>query len=211
MDNTAKLGLFKIISEGSVAAGVRRIEAVTGQGVLDAFDVANTILTEAAAALKASGTSDMARRAAQIALELKEKDKEIERLNNRLTNAWVKDLLKNAKDVQGIKVIGAAFTGANADMLRNLCDQFKGDGLDLVAVVAGIQEEKGTVSFACACTKGAMAKGAHAGNIVREVAKIAGGSGGGRPDRAMAGGKDITKVDEALNALNDILEAQLSK
>ena len=153
----------------------------------------------------------MARRAAQAALELKEKDKEIERLNNRLANTWGESLLKNAKEVQGIKVIGAAFTGANADMLRNLCDRFKDDGSDLVAVVAGIQEDKGTVSFACVCTKDAMAKGAHAGNIVREVAKIAGGSGGGRPDRAMAGGKDITKVDEALNALTSIVEAQLSK
>lgn len=211
VDNTSKLGLFKIVSEGSVAAGVRRIEAVTGQGVLEAFDQVNLILTQAALALKASGTGDMARRAAQAALELKEKDKEIERLNNRLANTWGESLLKNAKEVQGIKVIGAAFTGANADMLRNLCDRFKDDGSDLVAVVAGIQEDKGTVSFACVCTKDAMAKGAHAGNIVREVAKIAGGSGGGRPDRAMAGGKDITKVDEALNALTSIVEAQLSK
>lgn len=144
--------------------------------------------------------------------ELKEMKRERDSLKSQMAGQQIEGLFSKAREVRGIKVISAAFTGTGADAVRSMCDQCKGmvQG-SAVIVLAGMDETAGSVSIGCACTAEAVSKGAHAGNIVREVAAICGGRGGGRPDMAMAGAKDLTKVDDAINSVDEILDKQLSK
>ncbi len=209
VDNTAKLGLFHIVSESSVAAGVRRIEAVTGKGVLALLDVYHSVMARAADAMKTGNIEEIADKAAQLSADLRRSQKELEAAKARLASLKVEGLFSDAKVVGGIKVIAAAFTGTGADAVRAMCERCRDAGEDLVAVLAGIQEDTGSVSFACCCTPGAVKRGAHAGNIVRQVAQICGGKGGGRPDMAMAGGKELSRVDDAINSVDEILAAML--
>ena len=197
-DNTGKLGLFKIVSESSVAAGVRRIQAVTGKNVLKYIDEKNELIYSAADALKLGNASQLANKAASVAAELKAKEKEIEALKAEMAKAQSASLLDNATAVAGIRIISADIGEGGAEKVRAMLDSAKDFGDDIIMIAASVVTEKGTVSFGCMCGKNAIAKGAHAGNIVREIAKIAGGSGGGKPDSAMAGGKDISKVSEAV-------------
>ena len=212
VDNTAKLGLFHILSETSVASGVRRIEAVTGTGVLTRIREAQETLERTAAALKANGPEDLERRAAQLMGELKEKKREYDSLKSQMAGQQIEGLFSKAREVQGIKVIAAAFTGTQADAVRSMCDQCRSrvQG-NAVIVLAGMDESTGSVSIGCACTPGAVERGAHAGQIVREVAAVCGGRGGGRPDMAMAGAKDLSRVDDAINSVDEILEKLLVK
>ena len=204
--NTGNLGLFKIISESSVASGVRRIEAYTGKGALDYVKKTELALARTAAALKCN-SADVCDRAAAVTAELKTKEKEIEKLKGEIAAAKAGELFTEAGSFNGISVKTADLGEADANALRTMLDSAKAD--DAVIVVAGKNSEKGTCSFACACGKAAIAKGAHAGNIVREVAKLAGGNGGGKPDSAMAGGKDPTKIAEALAAVAGIAGAMI--
>ena len=142
---------------------------------------------------------------------MKDKQNQVDALQSKLAAQKVAALLDNSKEICGVKCVAAALTGVSSDSLRKMCDQFKDSQPNMVAVIAGINEEKGTVTFSACCGKEAVKKGAHAGNLVREVAKVAGGSGGGRPDSAMAGGKDLTKIDEALLIVDNVLEKQLNK
>ena len=203
--NTGEIGLFKIISESSVASGVRRIEAVTG---LNALQYVNKMLANAAAAaavLKCGTVDALPEKAAAVTAELKAAEKETEKLKGELAAQKAGDLFTTVGEFNGVTVKTADMGEADANALRTMLDSAKDD--DSVIVVAGKNSEKGTCSFACACGKNAVAKGAHAGNIVREVAKVAGGAGGGKPDSAMAGGKDITKLPDALNAVKEIVAA----
>ena len=209
VDNTGKLGLFKIVSESSVAAGVRRIQAVTGKNFIKYIDDKNEIIRNAADALKASVGSLLANKAQQVAAELRAKDKEIETLKAQIAKAQSASLLDNATEVNGIKIIASDIGEGGAEKVRSVLDSAKDFGDDIIMIAASVVKEKGTVSFGCMCGKGAIAKGAHAGNIVREIAKIAGGSGGGKPDSAMAGGKDITKVSEAVSKSTEIASSFL--
>ena len=206
VDNTAKLGLFRIISESSVAAGVRRIEAVTGANVINLINHYKELIDETAAALKAQNAEDIARRAAQITSELKESEKANERLESKLAAGKINEMLNGAKAVGNVRVITAEIKGS-ADELRKMADTVKAENSDMVAVFAGVNGEK--VTFCAACGKDAVASGAHAGNLVRQVAQIAGGNGGGKPDSAMAGGKDISKIAEALAAVENIVKTQV--
>ena len=208
-DNTGKLGLFKIVSESSVAAGVRRIQAVTGKNVLKYIDEKNELIYSAADALKLGNASQLAAKTAAVAAELKAKEKEIEALKAEMAKAQSASLLDNATEVNGIKIISADIGEGGAEKVRAMLDSAKDFGDDIIMVAASVVKEKGTVSFGCMCGKGAIAKGAHAGNIVREIAKLAGGSGGGKPDSAMAGGKDITKVAEAVSKAAEIASSFL--
>ncbi|MDO4154230.1 MAG: alanine--tRNA ligase [Clostridia bacterium] len=209
VDNTGKIGLFKIVSESSVAAGVRRIQAVTGKNVLKYVEKTNALISDAAAALKVANPQDLVRRATAVATELKEKDREIQKLQAEINNIKTAGLMAGAVDVNGVQLVVYYAGEAGADALRSMAETARDSAPNTVAVIAGTNAEKGTVSFACACSKDAIAKGAHAGNIVREVAKIAGGNGGGKPDMAMAGGKDASKVDDALMRADEILRNML--
>ena len=209
VENTGKIGLFKIVSESSVAAGVRRIQAVTGKNVLKYIDEKNELLNTTAAALKVGNVSALPQKAVATANEIKAKDKEIASLKAEINSFKTAGLMAGAVDVNGVQLIVYYAGEEGADALRSMAETAKDSAPNTVAVIAGTNAEKGTVSFACACGKEAIAKGAHAGNIVREVAKIAGGNGGGKPDMAMAGGKDASKIDDALMRADEILRNML--
>lgn len=207
--NTANLGLFKIVSEASVAAGVRRIQAVTGGGVLSYIDNLNSVLSSAAIALKAANVADVEKRAVSVANELKEKDREIDSLTAQLTNLRSGSLFDSAAEVGGLEVIAVNAGEVSVDELRQLSDKAKAKGENIVSVIAAVNKEKGSANFAASCGKDAIAKGVKAGDVVRAVAKLAGGNGGGKPDFAMAGAKDITKVDEAVSAVTEIVASMI--
>ncbi len=208
--NTGSIGLFKIVSESSVASGVRRIEAVTGNNVMKYIDKSNELIAETAKNLKLTNYHELASRAAALSAELKEKEREIASLEAEIAASKTADLMKDAKQIGGVRLVTADIGEAGADALRSLCDKALESGDDIIAVFAGKNAEKGTASFACRVGKKAIECGAHAGNIVREVARVAGGAGGGKPDSAMAGAKDVSKIPEALKKASDIVSAMLA-
>ncbi|MBO4877159.1 MAG: alanine--tRNA ligase [Ruminococcus sp.] len=203
VSNAAQIGLFKIVSESSVAAGVRRIEAVTGTGVLELLNGYKDSISRAAKALKLANVTELPEKCAAVAAELKEKDKKLESLNQQIANAKTSALFDNAKTVDGIKLVSARMDGTAPDALRKLGDSVKDKEEAIIALFAAVNGEKGTLY--CVCTKDAVAKGGNAGKIVREAAAVTGGKGGGKPDGAMAGAGDITKIDEALAKFEEIV------
>ena len=207
--NTGSIGLFKIVSESSVASGVRRIEAVTGNNIMKYIDKNNELIAETAKNLKLTNYHELASRAAALSAELKEKEREISSLEAEIAASKTADLMKDAKQIGGVRLVTADIGEAGADALRSLCDKALESGDDIIAVFAGKNAEKGTASFACRVGKKAIECGAHAGNIVREVARVAGGAGGGKPDSAMAGAKDDSKIPEALKKASEIVGAML--
>lgn len=205
--STGKLGLFKIISESSVAAGVRRIEAVTGTGVLDYIDEKNALIFGAANAMKLTNVAELDKKAASLSADYKALEKQVQALESELASINAKGMLDNAKMVGNVKLIVSSVPGLAGGDLRKMADSAAEADADVVAVFASVAGDK--LSFACACGANAVKSGAHAGNIVKGVAAIAGGSGGGKPDSAMAGGKDIAKVDEALKSAEEILSGMV--
>ena len=206
LDNTAKAGAFKIIGEASVAAGVRRIEAVTGKAVLDYLNERQKLLTEAAAALKTS-PNELSAKIEQTVGELRTMTKKIDKLNSRVASMQMVDLLNVSRDVKGVNVVATKLEDATAEVLRTMGDSIKEKAPNMVAVLSAVND--GKVSLLCVCGAEAVKKGVHAGKIIKEVAKMVGGGGGGRPDSATAGGKQPEKLEEALEAVNNIVEALL--
>ena len=204
VSNTSEIGLFKIVSETGVAAGIRRIEAVTGMGVLEELKKAESVIAETAQNLKC-GIGDVAKKASSVVAEIKTLESKIESLNAKLAGSAADDIMNNAKEINGITVVCGRVDGANIDALRNLGDGFKQKLASGVIVLAS--SDNGKVSIVSMATKEAIERGAHAGNIVREVAKICGGGGGGKPESAQAGAKDASKIEEALNAVYSIIES----
>ena len=207
--NTGNIGLFRIVSESSVAAGVRRIEGVTGLGVINYLNSREELIHNAASAMKLGNVNELANKAAALTQDLKAKEKELEELKAEIAKQKAGSLFDNCKEIGAVKLITANIGEADAGALRSMVDGAKDKGDNIVVIFAAEQSAKGTCSFACYCGKDAIANGAHAGNIVREVAQIAGGSGGGKPDSAMAGGKDISKIAEALEKAEEIVKAKL--
>ncbi|MBR2876473.1 MAG: alanine--tRNA ligase, partial [Clostridia bacterium] len=205
--NTGNIGLFRIVSESSVAAGVRRIEGVTGTGVINYLNSREELIANAASNMKLANINDLAAKAASLTQELKAKEKELEELKAEIAKQKAGNLFDNIKEIGSYKLITANLGEADANALRSMLDSSKDKGDDIVVVLAAEQPQKSTCSFACYCGKSAIANGAHAGNIVRAVAQVAGGSGGGKPDSAMAGGKDISKISEALAKAEEILKS----
>jgi len=205
--NTARLGLFKIKSETSVASGVRRIEGVTGANVLSMLRDNIDTINSAAAAMKLGNPAELVRRSAQLVADIKDRDRQIEQLGSKLAGMQTESMMSGAVEVKGVSVITAKLSGVSADDLRTMGDKVKDKNACSVAVFASVNGEKASL-FACA-GKDAIAKGANAGAIVKAVAQLTGGNGGGKPDAAMAGAKDISKIDEALAAVTGILSDML--
>ena len=206
-DNTAKIGLFKIVSESSVAAGVRRIEGVTGLGVLGLIAEKDALITDTAKALKAQNPTDMAHRAEALTAELSAAKREIDALNGKLAAGKLDTLLAEAKTVGAVRLITADLGETALDAVRSLCDALRDKAPDAVAVFA--VENGGKLNFVSACGKEAVAHGAHAGNLLKAVSAITGGKGGGRPDSATSGGRDLDKIPDALAAAGEILAGML--
>ncbi len=207
VSNTAKIGLFKIISESSVAAGVRRITATTGFGVLNLLNKQEALILDTAKELKVQNTSDIAKRAAALQTEIRDCKKEIEAINSKLASSKLDDIMAGAKEVGSVRLVTARLDGMTTDTARSLSDDLKANNANLVSVLAVVAD--GRLSFIVSCGKDAVAAGAHAGKIASAVSAITGGKGGGRPDSAMAGGKDIAKIDEALTNAESVLADQI--
>lgn len=203
VDNTAKIGLFKIVSESSVASGVRRIVGVTGKGVLSLIKQKDALIAETAKTLKVSNPADIALRAAQISTELSERKKEVESLNSKLASGRVDEILSSASDIGAFKVASADLGAMGADAARSLADKLRDKCPQIVAVLAIHSGDK--MNFIAVCGPDAVKAGAHAGKIAGAVAAICDGRGGGKPDSAMSGGKDVSKIPEALSAVNTIV------
>ncbi len=206
VSNSGELGLFKIVSESSVAAGVRRITAVTGLGLMIYLNANETLVKCAAAALK-SGDNDIESKISSIIADNKEKDKEIQRLNAELTKLKSADMFSKPVEIDGLELYTAKVDGTTPDALRSMGDDLKAKSDNVVAVIAGVNGEK--ANLVAVCGKNAIAKGVKAGDLVREIAKLAGGGGGGRPDSAMAGAKDLSKLDNAIAAVEETVKAMI--
>ncbi len=202
LKNTAEAGLFKIVSESSVASGVRRIEAVTGANVMALLNDSLNSLDTAAKVLKLQNSADIVTRCEGLMNELREKDKKIQSLEQAAANAQLGDIGGNAPEVSGVKIITAVLNGTGADGLRKVGDSLADKFDCFVAVLAGTADGKSNIL--CKCSKSAVAKGANAGTLVREIAAVAGGKGGGKPDQAMAGVPDASKIPDTLNAAAEI-------
>ena len=196
LDNTAKAGLFKIVAESSVAAGVRRIEAVTGKNVLSYIYNDKKLLEDTAKALKTGNVNDVASKAVQAENEIKELKAKLDAMNSQLAAMKTQNLTEGAKKVGEYNVITARLDGMTGDELRAAGDVIKDKDENAVALLASVVD--GKVLLLAVCGKNAVKNGANAGKIVKAAATICGGGGGGRPDSASAGGKDPSKVDEAL-------------
>ena len=206
--NTAQIGCFKIVSESSVAAGIRRIEAVTGKNLLLRANKQETMLYTVAAALKANNVAGLPARAEAVMAENKAMSKELDDMKAKIAASKVTSLFDDAEEVGGVKIASAYFTGTSGDTLRGMCDTVRDKAVDpVVAVLVGKAEDK--ITMAVTVNKMAQEKGLKAGVLVKEISAIAGGKGGGKPDFAMAGLKDETKIDEALAAVKGIVEKQL--
>ena len=204
--NTGAITLFKILSESGVAAGVRRIEALTGEGVMEYYRDLEQKLFQAAALLK-TAPAELSDKITHLQAELKAAHSENESLKSRLAQNSLGDVMDQVVEVKGVKVLAAALEGVDMNGLRDLGDQLKtklGEGVVMLASV-----KDGKVSLLAMVTDGAQKKGAHAGNLIKAAAAIVGGGGGGRPNMAQAGGKNPDKVPEAVAKIPQLVEEQI--
>ena len=206
VSNTGVISLFKIVSESGIAAGVRRIEALTGNGVLAYYKEMETRLAAAASLLKTS-PAELTDKIAHLQAELKAAHSENESLKSKLAQDSLGDVMDKVTEIKGVKVLASSLADVDMNGLRDLGDQLKeklGEG-----VVVLIADNGGKVNLMATATKGALDKGVHAGNLIKAVAACVGGGGGGRPQMAQAGGKDASKIPEALQKVAAVLEEQI--
>ena len=207
--NTAQIGCFKILSEASVAAGIRRIEATTGYGVLNLLDDRTAELANTAVALKANNMKDVAARAQAVTAELKEANKQLEIAKAKLASGQIDGLFQNAVEVDGVRIVTVYLNGTTPDTLRSMMDKLRDKEPNAVGALIGTDGSKTTLAVGVG--KNALARGLKAGALVKQIAAIAGGNGGGKPDFAMAGIRDTSKIDDALNAVEGIVKENLEK
>lgn len=207
VENTGVITAFKIISETGVAAGVRRIEALTSKGLLDYYDELEKRLAEAAKLVKAS-PDKLAEKITHLLAENKTLHSEVESLKSKLAQDAMGDVMDQVTEVKGVKLLATEVEGVDMNGLRDLGDQLKdklGEGVIVIASAAG-----GKVNLMATATKGAIEKGAHAGNLIKAIAGLVGGGGGGRPNMAQAGGKNPDGISSAIAKAGEVLEEQLS-
>ncbi len=207
LDNTAKVGPFRVISEGSVASGVRRIEAITGRKYLEEMEKTQNQILDAAAALKVKPAELKVKLQSQLD-EVKELKRIIEQYKAKEAAGEVDRFLFSAHNIGGLKVLTAVVPGAEPNKLRQMGDLLRDKDASVAAVLASVNGEK--ITFLAVCGKDAIAKGVKAGDLVKTVCTAAGGSGGGKPDSAMGGGKDATKVDNALAMVDDFVASKVN-
>ena len=207
LDNTAKVGVFHISSEFSVASGVRRIEATTGKASLDVMNRNQEMLFQAAAALKAK-PGELREKAEQTMLEVKTLHQMVEKFKAKESAGEADRFLFGARQVGELKVLTATIAEADAGKLRQMGDMLRDKAPNVVAVLATVNGEK--ITFLAVCGKEAVAKGIKAGEIIKNVTAICGGKGGGKPDSAMGGGTDVLKLDDALASIDDFVAGKLN-
>lgn len=206
--NTSQIQAFKIVSESGIAAGVRRIEALTGDGVFAYYRNMENMLHELAKTMKTT-PSELLTKAQNMTAEIKNLNSELESLKSKLAKDSLGDVMNQVKEIAGVKVLAAKVEGVDMNGLRDLGDQLKeklGEGVVVLLSAAGPK-----VNLIAMATDGAMKSGAHAGMLVKAVAAVVGGGGGGRPNMAQAGGKDASKIDEAVAKAYEVAETQLNK
>ena len=205
----SQIGLFRILKESSVAAGVRRIEAVTGRNLLNFVDYTEGELTKAVDTLKAGSISDLNQKVAQVLAEIKAKDKEIDALSQKMASSKIASLMETAKDICGVKMVRASFNDMKIDALRAMGDKIKDFDEPAIAVLTTVNDVK--ASILVVATKKAVKMGVHSGNLVKNITALVGGSGGGRPDSAMGGITEVFKIDELMAGADEMLGEMLKK
>ena len=203
IQNTAQIGLFKIISESSVAAGIRRIEATTGLGVLKLLDDANQTIAQTAQALKLGDTHELVHKAAALHEQMKAQEKEIEQLNEKMAASSLDGIMQNAMDVDGIEFACSIVTGTKPEIMRKMGDRLKEEHPNMVALLCSFYE--GKPSLMTVCGKEAIAKGMHAGKLMKQICTLAGGNGGGRPDSAMGGISKQSNPRDLVDKIPDMI------
>ena len=206
LDNTAKVGLFRIKSEGSVASGVRRIEAITGKQTLEELRSGQEKLIRAAQLLKTT-SNELESRIGGMLSEMKEIKSQLEKFKEQASLGEARSFLTSAKEVKSLKLVTAQRDGMDANALRKLGDFLRDKEPKIVGVLASVNE--GKVTLLAVCGKEAVASGVKAGDIIKAIAPICGGKGGGKPDSAMGGGTEVSKVDDALAAVDDLILSKL--
>lgn len=207
VNNVAEIGLFKIVSEAGVASGVRRIEAITGKLAYDKVNIVEKTLNKAASLLK-SRNNEVVEKIEALLTQVKTLEQQLAVANSKMAQETASELLATAIDVNGVTIVNAEVEIEDMDGLRNLADLLR-DKLTVGVIVLGAKIADDKVNFVVMATKDAVAKGIHAGNIIKETAKVAGGGGGGRPDMAQAGGKNPEKITEALTMATEVITKQI--
>ena len=207
VNNVAEIGLFKIVSEAGVASGVRRIEAITGKLAYDKVNIVEKTLNKTASLLK-SRNNEVVEKIEALLTQVKTLEQQLAVSNSKMAQETASELLATAIDVNGVTIVNAEVEIEDMDGLRNLADLLR-DKLTVGVIVLGAKIADDKVNFVVMATKDAVAKGIHAGNIIKETAKIAGGGGGGRPDMAQAGGKNPKKITEALTMATEVITKQI--
>ena len=208
LDNTAKVGPFRVISEASVASGVRRIEAITGKGFLADATKTRDLVANVCATVKVRNASELEDKLAAQMEEIKALKREIEQFKAKEASGAVDQMLSGAATVGSVKVLTVKVPGADAGKLRQMGDVLRDKDAAVVAVLASVNGDK--VTFLAVCGKDAVKAGVKAGDIVKHVCTVCGGSGGGKPDSAMGGGKDVSKMDEALDSVKDFVATKVN-
>ena len=203
VSNVGEIGFFKIVSETGVAAGIRRIEALTGRNAIRYMEEKQRLLKEACATLKCN-EKDILKKIASQGIELKEKDKEIAELKAKLTSGAEDDILNSARDISGVKVIAYGLEGVDGNALRDLADKIRSKMNSGVVILLSNGGDK--VNLVAMASKDVLANGIHCGKIIKEVAAVVGGGGGGRPDMAQAGGKNPSNISKAIEVAYEVVE-----